>query len=103
MKALLGRGILFFEAIAVLLFSFSAFAQAPKSKPITEEELSPWLNQHYDCQADAPPYFWRLEYYDFKGDGNEEAIVVASTCETGTAGPDVHSVFGRDASGDWWN
>lgn len=40
-----------------------------------------------------------LEYYDFRGDGNEEAIVVASTCWTGTAGPDVHAVYARNAAG----
>lgn len=41
-----------------------------------------------------------LEYFDFTGDGQDEAIVVASTCMTGTAGPDVHAVFTRNASGE---
>jgi uncharacterized protein YecT (DUF1311 family) len=45
-------------------------------------------------------YLAHLEYYDFLGDGNEEAIVVASTCMTGTAGPDVHAVYRRDAAGN---
>ena len=31
--------------------------------------------------------------------GSEEALVVASTCFTGTAGPDVHAVFRLDKSG----
>ncbi len=33
------------------------------------------------------------------GDGNEEAVVVASTCATGTAGPDVHAVVRRQPNG----
>jgi len=73
--------------------------QAQKAKPITEEELRPWINEQFGCEPNDKPYFWKLDYYDFKGDGNEEAIVVASSCATGTAGPDVHSVVGRDASG----
>jgi len=40
------------------------------------------------------------EYFDFTGDGQDEAIVVASTCMTGTAGPDVHAVFTRNGSGE---
>jgi uncharacterized protein YecT (DUF1311 family) len=71
-----------------------------KAKPISEEEVSEWLIKRYDCPPDPKPHFWRMDYYDFKGDGNEEAVVVASTCETGTAGPDVHSVFARDPSGE---
>jgi len=84
----------------LLCFSASAAGAAQKAKPITEDELGPWINQKYDCPADPAPYFWKLDYYDFEGDGDQEAIVVASTCETGTAGPDVHSVIGRDASGE---
>jgi uncharacterized protein YecT (DUF1311 family) len=78
----------------------TSVAQTAKTKPIGKEELSRWINQRFDCPSDHAPYFYRLDYYDFKGDGNKEAIVVASTCETGTAGPDVHSVVARDNSGE---
>jgi uncharacterized protein YecT (DUF1311 family) len=100
MSATLWKSTLFLSVVAVVCsFSFAS-AQTPKAKPISEEELGEWLNRHYDCPPDAELHFWRLDYHDFKGDGNEEAIAVASTCETGTAGPDVHSVFVRDPSGE---
>jgi uncharacterized protein YecT (DUF1311 family) len=88
--------------VVILLLSLcvSGATQALKTKPISEDELGRWLNKQFDCPPDPLPYFWSLNYYDFKGDGNEEAIVVASTCATGTAGPDVHSVIDRDASGN---
>jgi uncharacterized protein YecT (DUF1311 family) len=95
----ISRTSILFLAVSALLCPFFAHAQAQKWKPISEDELGRWINEHNDCPADQPPYFWRLDYYDFKGDGNQEAIVVASSCMTGTAGPDIHSVFGRDASG----
>lgn len=91
---------------AVLLLAVAAFcrclavAQTQKWKPIGEDELGSWINTQNDCPADQPPYFWRQDYYDFKGDGNQEAIVVASSCMTGTAGPDIHSVVGRDSNGE---
>jgi uncharacterized protein YecT (DUF1311 family) len=100
MNTTLRKGAPFLGAVAALCCSILASAQAQKAKPISEEELGKWINQQNDCSADAKPYFWRLDYYDFKGDGDQEAVVVASTCETGTAGPDVHSVVGRNASGE---
>ena len=76
-------------------------AETQTAKPITEEEVGVWLNQKYDCQPDSPPpHFWRFDFYDFAGDGRQEALVVASTCETGTAGPDVHSVLSRNSDGE---
>ena len=41
----------------------------------------------------------RLDYFDFKHDGKIELIVVASTCNTGTAGPDVHAILEPSAHG----
>lgn len=91
----------FLSALAVILGCLpTSAAQAAKTKPIGEEELGRWINKRSDCPPDPPPYFYRLDHYDFKGDGNQEAIVVASTCETGTAGPDIHSVIARDDSGE---
>jgi len=40
-----------------------------------------------------------LDYFDFTGDGNEEAIVVAASCMSGTGGPDIQSIISRDSSG----
>lgn len=94
------KGRIWWLAVVSFLSIFLAPVQAQKAKPITAEELGKWINQTRDCSADAEPYFWRLDYYDFKRDDNEEAIVVASSCVTGTAGPDVHSVIGRDAAGE---
>jgi uncharacterized protein YecT (DUF1311 family) len=89
------------RATALLLwFSVVPGTCAQKPKPISKEEIAQWLNKNGECPADQPPYFYRLDYYDLKGDGNQEAIVVASTCMTGTGGPDIHSVFGRDSDGE---
>ncbi len=41
-----------------------------------------------------------VTYYDFDGDGQEEAIIVASSCMTGTAGPDIHSVYHVNSSSE---
>ncbi len=59
-----------------------------------------WTNRMEECPADQPPHFWKVDYYDFKGDGTQQAIVIASTCMTGTAGPDVHSVISRNSDGE---
>ena len=40
-----------------------------------------------------------LDFHDFDDDGLEEAIVVGSSCFTGTAGPDVHAIYKREPSG----
>jgi uncharacterized protein YecT (DUF1311 family) len=92
----------FIESVAwvTLIVCLPCALGAQKWKPIAEDELGSWINKQFDCPADSPPYFWRLDYYDFKGDGNQEAIIVASSCMTGTAGPDIHSVVGRNASGE---
>jgi uncharacterized protein YecT (DUF1311 family) len=42
----------------------------------------------------------RVLYHDFTGDGQDEAVVMAFTCLTGTAGWDVHTVFTRDTNGE---
>jgi len=78
----------------------SLYVRAQNPRAISEAEISQWINHNRDCPAGSQPYLWRLDYFDFKGDGNQEAIVVASSCTTGTAGPDVHSVLSRDSSGE---
>jgi uncharacterized protein YecT (DUF1311 family) len=89
------------RAITVLLcVCFAPCAHAQKSKPIEKEEIAKWINRMEECPADQPPYFSQVDYYDFKGDGTQQAIVVASTCMTGTAGPDIHSVLSRNSDGE---
>jgi uncharacterized protein YecT (DUF1311 family) len=87
---------------ACLLLVPSAGLQTPAqpAKPIEEKEVSAWLNQNGECPADREPYFSSFDETDLKGDGTPQVIVVASTCMTGTAGPDIHSVFSRDATGE---
>jgi len=75
-------------------------ARAQKAKPIEKEEIAEWTNRMEECPVDQPPYFLKLDYYDFKGDGTQQAIVIASTCMTGTAGPDIHSVLSRNSDGE---
>lgn len=83
-----------------LCFSLSLSVRAQNARAISDKEISQWINQSRDCPTGSQPYFWRLDYFDFKGDGNQEAIVVASSCATGTAGPDIHSVLSGDTSGE---
>jgi uncharacterized protein YecT (DUF1311 family) len=91
----------FRRALAILLCLFcSPYSHAQKSKPIEKEEIAKWINRMEECPDDQPPYFSKVDYYDFKGDGTQQAIVIASTCMTGTAGPDIHSVLSRDSDGE---
>lgn len=41
----------------------------------------------------------KVTYADLTGDQKEEAIVQGSSCNTGTAGPDIHSVYERTPQG----
>jgi uncharacterized protein YecT (DUF1311 family) len=88
--------------IAVLL-SFSFFCcscvSAHNQKTIAEPEIRKYLAKNGECQEDQI-YFWKIDYFDLKHDGIPQAIVIASTCMTGTAGPDIHSVFARDSAGE---
>jgi len=71
-------------------------------KKITELEIKTAINGGLDaeeCESLERIHIDHLEFHDFFGDGQEEAVVVASTCMTGTAGPDVHAVYRRDADG----
>lgn len=93
------RCVCILEVIVALSLAFTSYALAQRDNQIGKDEVGVWLNQQHDCPADPLPYFWRFDFFDFKGDGNQEAIVVASTCMTGTAGPDIHSVIARDRAG----
>src|SRR5689334_20948409 len=87
-----------------LLFVLSLlFVQTQESaKKITEAEIKSFINNQAgvdECESLDQILVDHLEYYDLSGDGQQEAIVVASTCMTGTAGPDVHAVYKRGADG----
>jgi uncharacterized protein YecT (DUF1311 family) len=87
----------------LLLLSLLAGQQATHqpSDKIEKGELSAYLAKQFECEASQQPvYFYRLEQFDFLGKGYDQTMVVASTCMTGTAGPDVHSVFTRDENGE---
>jgi uncharacterized protein YecT (DUF1311 family) len=69
---------------------------------ITEAEIKTVINSQSgvdECPRLDDIHIDHLEYFDFIGNGQQEAVVVASTCSTGTAGPDVHAVYKRDADG----
>jgi uncharacterized protein YecT (DUF1311 family) len=76
--------------------------QLEPTKKITEGELKAAINSQMDvdeCESLDQINISHLEYHDFMGDGQEEAVVVADTCMTGTAGPDIHAVYKRDGDG----
>lgn len=88
------------HAGAALTMAAALGAAAPRQAPrISEAEISARLQRNADCEHPDQIHIDRLEYFDFTGDGRAEAVVVASTCMTGTAGPDIHAVFTRTASG----
>ena len=69
---------------------------------ITEAEIKSAINSRSDvdeCESFDQIHIDHIEYHDFIGDGQQEAVVIASTCMTGTAGPDIHAVYRRDADG----
>ena len=94
-----------------LTFAFALLGlllQSPprRSERISADELVATLYKQSGCNdphlhldAAHAILIEHLEYYDFRGDGNEEAVVVAYTCWTGTAGPDVHAVYARGSAG----
>src|SRR5258708_12149037 len=76
--------------------------QQESAKKTTEAEIKSAINSRSDvdeCESLDQIYIVHLEYHDFIGDGQQEAVVIASTCMTGTAGPDIHAVYKRDAGG----
>jgi uncharacterized protein YecT (DUF1311 family) len=72
----------------------------------TQQEIEQVILEDSDCVDPdakfAAPHrlsISHLEYFDLIGNGKQQAVVVGSTCMTGTAGPDVHAVFERNAEG----
>ncbi len=78
-----------------LLFQSAAPAHAPK---ITEEMVKRYLADSSQCEV-KDIYIDKMDYFNFTGHEYSDVIVVASTCNTGTAGPDIHSVFSWGGEG----
>jgi len=94
----LGLTVILFGGYGIVL----QVQQHESPKKITEAEIKSAINSRSDvdkCEELDQIHIDHLEYYDFIGDGPEEAVVVASTCMTGTAGPDIHAVYKRDSDG----
>jgi len=82
--------------VALLVVAVPLFTAAQVRPPkISEDEIKRHFSKA-DCEGVNINH---LEYFDFTGDGQAEAIVLASTCATGTAGPDVHAVITRQPDG----
>jgi uncharacterized protein YecT (DUF1311 family) len=81
--------------IALLLLQLIPPAHAPK---ITEEMIKQYLAEQSQCEL-KDIYLDKMEYFNFTGHEWNDVIVVASTCNTGTAGPDVQSVFSWGGEG----
>lgn len=59
------------------------------------------LNPAEFCMPNQEPiYIDEIKYADLDNDSKEEAIVIASTCFTGTAGPDINSIYKLSPSGE---
>jgi uncharacterized protein YecT (DUF1311 family) len=85
-----------------LLFAHVLGGQKEKYDPsdvIDEDDVAVYLAEHNGCEHDQI-HVWKMEQYDFLGEGYAQVAVVALTCMGGTGGPDVHSVFTRDKSGE---
>ena len=82
--------------LALVLLPCTAMSHAQE---IQESELKKKIAADNQCEV-AQITLWHLEKFDYAGDSSEGTIVIAFTCNTGTAGPDVHSVFDRDSEGE---
>jgi uncharacterized protein YecT (DUF1311 family) len=87
------RRALRFAIVLLQAFPLCVAAQQPR---IAEDEIKKHFSLSPECEG---VNINNLEYFDFTGSGTEDAIVVASTCATGTAGPDVHAVLHRQPDG----
>jgi hypothetical protein len=83
-----------FAALLVMAVPLFTVAQVRPPK-ISEDEIKRHFSKA-DCEGVNINH---LEYFDFTGDGQDEAVVLASTCATGSAGPDVHAVVTRQPDG----
>ncbi len=89
--------------VAVLAL-FSCMAATPAYAD-TEQDVRAWIAAHHDtasCHIDShfpEQTIYQMQDFDFDHDGKNEIILIAATCWTGTAGPDVHTVLARGPNG----
>jgi uncharacterized protein YecT (DUF1311 family) len=84
---------------AVFALLIATASQAATLRDIDIPALLAQSSDYAVCATDGLPPITEssLSYYDFDGDGNEEAIFVGASCLAGTGGPDIHGVFRLDA------
>jgi uncharacterized protein YecT (DUF1311 family) len=93
--------VTFIRSLAILLcLSFVPGADAQKPKLVEKKEIADWYYRTFECPEAPPMNFYSFALFDFKRDGNQQAIVVAMSCDGGTGGPDIHSVISRDSEGE---
>jgi uncharacterized protein YecT (DUF1311 family) len=81
--------------ILAFLLANAGVSVAQDRKPeISKEEITQHIAKDSGCEP-GDITINSFEKFDFIGDGIGQAVVVASTCNTGTAGPDIHAVFAR--------
>lgn len=76
----------------------SLIGAAAENRGIRGFHFNRYFNRQYlDCldksKARNAVVNLTITYHDFAGDGVEEAMVVGTSCHSGTAGPDIHSVY----------
>ena len=70
------------------------------SDQIDEEELTQYIAEKAGCaHPEDDIHVASVDQVDLLKLGYNQAVVVASTCMTGTAGPDVHAVYTRNEDG----
>lgn len=88
---------------AVVVVLFTVPVEGAERRDIRSFDFDGYFRDKYsECikqfgETAAPDL--SVRYHDFEDDGAEEAMVVGSSCYTGTAGPDIHSVFRLDEQG----
>jgi uncharacterized protein YecT (DUF1311 family) len=86
--------------ILVLLAAASSLVGAQQQQPIRENEVEKWIAEQNDCGQNLDAIrILKLEAADFTHNGRAQAIVIAMSCNAGTAGPDVQSVLERAEDG----
>lgn len=71
------------------------------SDEIDEDELTQYIAEKAGCpHPEDEIHFATVDQVDLLKLGYNQAVVVASTCMTGTAGPDVHAVYARNEEGE---
>jgi len=83
---------------ALILLAIPVAARA--QQPIEEGEVEKWIAEQSQCGDNLDQiHIVKLDEVDLTHDGRQQAIVVAMSCNTGTAGPDVQSVLSRGSDG----